>query len=170
MQTSRHSNNNSLRVPCVLMRGGTSRGPFFLEADLPRDPKERERFLIAAHGLPPRAPGGRHRRRQSDDQQGRDHRPSSQPGADVDYLFAQVAIDRAFVDFGPNCGNMLSAVGPFAIEAGLVPAELARRPSGSSTAIPRPRSRPWSRPHPASSNTRARPRSTACPAPQRRSS
>ena len=50
--------------------------------------------------------------------------PSSQPDADVDYLFAQVATDRAFVDFSPNCGNMLSAVGPFAIEAGLVPAEI----------------------------------------------
>ena len=50
--------------------------------------------------------------------------PSSQPGADVDYLFAQVATDRAFVDVSPNCGNMLSAVGPFAIEAGLVPAQI----------------------------------------------
>ena len=103
------------------MRGGTSRGPFFLEADLPSDLRERERFLIAALGSPHVL--------QVDGIGGGNPltskvaivSASSQPGADVDYLFAQVATDRASVDFSPNCGNMLSAVGPFAIEAGLVP-------------------------------------------------
>jgi 4-oxalomesaconate tautomerase len=118
------SNKNSLRVPCVLMRGGTSRGPFFLEADLSGDPKERERFLIAAMGSPHvlqvNGIGGGNPMTSKVAIVG----PSSQPGADVDYLFAQVSIDRAFVDFSPNCGNMLSAVAPFAIEAGLVPARV----------------------------------------------
>ena len=103
---------NSLRVPCVLMRGGTSRGPFFLEADLPGDPKERERFLIAAmgspHGLQVNGIGGGNPMTSKVAIVG----PSSEPGADVDYLFAQVSVDRASVDFSPNCGNMLSAVGP----------------------------------------------------------
>jgi 2-methylaconitate cis-trans-isomerase PrpF len=104
------------------MRGGTSRGPFFLETDLPTDPSERDRFLIAAmgspHGLQVNGIGGGNPMTSKVAIVS----PSTQPGADVDYLFAQVAIDRAFVDFSPNCGNMLSAVGPFAIEAGLVPA------------------------------------------------
>jgi 4-oxalomesaconate tautomerase len=117
------SNRNLLRIPCVLMRGGTSRGPFFLETDLPGDPKERDRVLIAAMGSPHvlqvNGIGGGNPMTSKVAIVGR----SSRPGADIDYLFAQVAIDRAFVDVSPNCGNMLSAVGPFAIEAGLVPAE-----------------------------------------------
>jgi 2-methylaconitate cis-trans-isomerase PrpF len=118
------ANNNSLRIPCVLMRGGTSRGPFFVEADLPSDPQERDRCLIAALGSPHVLQvdgiGGGNPLTSKVAIVG----PSSQPGADVDYLFAQVAIDRAFVDYSPNCGNMLSAVAPFAIEAGLVPAQI----------------------------------------------
>ncbi|WP_457093496.1 4-oxalomesaconate tautomerase [Microvirga sp. P5_D2] len=117
-------NTSALRVPCVLMRGGTSRGPFFLEADLPIAPAERERFLIAAMGSPHvlqvNGIGGGNPMTSKVAIVS----PSSQPGADVDYLFAQVSTDRASVDFSPNCGNMLSAVGPFAIEAGLVPAEI----------------------------------------------
>ncbi len=117
-------NTSALRVPCVLMRGGTSRGPFFLEADLPIAPAERERFLIAAMGSPHvlqvNGIGGGNPMTSKVAIVS----PSSQPGADVDYLFAQVSTDRAFVDFSPNCGNMLSAVGPFAIEAGLVAAEI----------------------------------------------
>jgi 2-methylaconitate cis-trans-isomerase PrpF len=106
------------------MRGGTSRGPFFLEADLPTAQAERERFLIAVMGSP-------HVLQVNGIGGGNPMTskvaiisPSSQPGADVDYLFAQVSTDRAFVDFSPNCGNMLSAVGPFAIEAGLIPADI----------------------------------------------
>ena len=116
--------DGTLRIPCVLMRGGTSRGPFFLETDLPGDPKERDRFLIAALGSPHVLQvdgiGGGNPLTSKVAIVG----SSSQPGADVDYLFAQVATDRAFVDFSPNCGNMLSAVAPFAIEAGLVPAQI----------------------------------------------
>ena len=123
-------NKNSLRVPCVLMRGGTSRGPFFLETDLPGDPNERERFLIAALGSPHvlqvNGVGGGNPMTSKVAIVS----PSSHPGADVDYLFAQVSTDRAFVDFSPNCGNMLSAVGPFAIEAGLVPAEIGETKIG----------------------------------------
>jgi 4-oxalomesaconate tautomerase len=118
------SNSSSLRVPCVLMRGGTSRGPFFLEGDLPSDRNERDRFLIAALGSPHVL--------QVDGIGGGNPltskvaivSSSSLPGADVDYLFAQVAIDQASVDLSPNCGNMLSAVAPFAIEAGLIPAQI----------------------------------------------
>lgn len=112
----------ALRIPCVLMRGGTSRGPFFLEQDLPAEPAERDRVLLAAMGSPHLL--------QLDGLGGGNSLTSkvaivsrsSRPDADVDYLFAQVAVERAHVDLGPNCGNMLSAVGPFAIEAGLVPA------------------------------------------------
>ncbi|MGO4735789.1 4-oxalomesaconate tautomerase [Bosea sp. 2KB_26] len=112
----------ALRIPCVLMRGGTSRGPFFLETDLPADPAARDRVLLAAMGSPHTL--------QLDGIGGGNSLTSkvaivgnaSRPDADIDYLFAQVAVDRAHVDLGPNCGNMLSAIGPFAIEAGLVPA------------------------------------------------
>src|ERR671910_577577 len=106
------------------MRGGTSRGPFFLERDLPSDPQARDRVLLAAMGSPHQL--------QVDGVGGGDPLTSkvaiigapTHPLADVDYLFAQVSIDRAFVDLSPNCGNMLSAVGPFAIEAGLGPGPL----------------------------------------------
>ena len=118
------SKKSSLQIPCVLMRGGTSRGPFFLEADLPDDPRERDRLLLAAMGSPHvlqvNGIGGGNPMTSKVAIVA----PSSRPGADVDYLFAQVATDRAYVDFSPNCGNMLSAVGPFAIEAGLVPARI----------------------------------------------
>ena len=105
------------------MRGGTSRGPFFLEDDLPRERGELSRLLVAAMGSPNALQvdgiGGGNPLTSKVAIVGR----SAHPAADVDYLFAQVSTDRAFVDFSPNCGNMLSAVGPFAIEAGLVPAQ-----------------------------------------------
>ncbi|MDE1570196.1 4-oxalomesaconate tautomerase [Aquabacter sediminis] len=110
------------KVPCVLMRGGTSRGPFFLENDLPREQAELSHFLLAAMGSPHNLQvdgiGGGNPLTSKVAIVG----ASTRPGVDVEYLFAQVSIDRAFVDFSPNCGNMLSAVGPFAIEAGLVDA------------------------------------------------
>ena len=110
------------RIPCVLMRGGTSRGPFFLTSDLPRDPKERDAVLLAAMGSP--------HDYQVDGIGGANPLTSKvamisksrHPDADVDYLFAQVLVNERLVDTKPNCGNMLVAVGPFAIEAGLVPA------------------------------------------------
>src|SRR4029450_8865594 len=110
-------------IPCTLMRGGTSKGPFFLASHLPGDDATRDQVLLAAMGSPDL--------RQIDGLGGADSltskvaivSKSSRPDADVDYLFAQVKIDRPFVDTAPNCGNMISGVGPFAIEKGLGPAE-----------------------------------------------
>src|SRR5918993_5767036 len=110
-------------IPCVFMRGGTSKGPYFVADDLPEDADLRDRVLLAVMGSPDK--------RQIDGLGGADSltskvaivSKSSRPDADVDYLFAQVKIDRAYVDTAPNCGNMISGVGPFAIERGLVPAE-----------------------------------------------
>jgi 4-oxalomesaconate tautomerase len=107
-------------IPCTLMRGGTSKGPFFLRRDLPEDEATRDRVLLAALG----SPDGR-----QIDGVGGAHplsskvaivSPSSRPGVDLEYLFAQVNVDRASVDTNPTCGNMLAAVVPFAIEQGLV--------------------------------------------------
>ncbi len=110
-------------IPCVIMRGGTSRGPFFLQSDLPSDVKTRDAVLLAAMGSPHDYQvdgiGGARSLTSKVAMISR----SKQPGADVDYLFAQVLIDQPLVDTKPNCGNMLIAVGPFAIEAGLVPAQ-----------------------------------------------
>ena len=111
------------KIPCVLMRGGTSRGPFFLLSDLPSEPKVRDQVLLAAMGSPHDYQvdgiGGANPLTSKVAMISR----SKQPGADVDYLFAQVLIDEALVDTKPNCGNMLVAVAPFAIEAGLIPAK-----------------------------------------------
>ena len=111
------------RVPCVLMRGGTSRGPFFHEADMPADLKARDEFLLTVMGSPHQL--------QVDGIGGANPLTSKvaiiarsdDPGVDVDYLFAQVSVDKPIVDTRPNCGNMLSGVGPFAIEHGLVAAK-----------------------------------------------
>jgi len=107
-------------IPCTLMRGGTSKGPFFLANDLPVDTELRDRVLLAAMGSPDV--------RQIDGIGGADPLTSkvaivarsAHPGIQVDYLFAQVSIDHPLVDVTPNCGNMLAGVGPFAIERGLV--------------------------------------------------
>jgi 2-methylaconitate cis-trans-isomerase PrpF len=108
------------RIPCTLMRGGTSRGPFFLALDLPADRARREAVLISAmgagHELQVDGIGGGNPLTSKVAIVG----PSTVSGADVDYLFAQVKVAERIVDTSPNCGNMLSAVGPFAIDAGLV--------------------------------------------------
>ena len=109
-------------VACTLMRGGTSKGPFFLASDLPSDVQLRDRVLLAVMGSPDA--------RQIDGVGGGDPLTSkvaivsrsARLGIDVDYLFAQVSVDRPLVDVTPNCGNMLAGVGPFAIERGLVAA------------------------------------------------
>ena len=116
------------KIRCVLMRGGTSKGPFFLASDLPSDPKKRDEVLIAAMGTPHEI--------QVDGIGGGNPlsskvaiiSKSTQPGADVDYLFAQVLVGERIVDTQPNCGNMLVAVGPYAIEAGLVAARPGETP------------------------------------------
>ena len=108
------------RIPCTLMRGGTSKGPFFLASDLPADPALRDRVLLAAMGSPDA--------RQIDGLGGANPLTSKvaivsrsrRPGVDVEFLFAQVLVKEARVDTTPNCGNMLAGVGPFAIERGLV--------------------------------------------------
>ena len=102
------------------MRGGTSRGPYFELGDLPADTDVRDRVLLAAMGSPDE--------RQIDGLGGADMltskvamvNPSEHEGIDVDYLFAQVWLEKAIVDTAPSCGNMLAGVGPFAIERGLV--------------------------------------------------
>ena len=110
----------SRRIPCVLMRGGTSRGAFFLASDLPADPAERDAILVSAmgsgHELQVDGIGGGNPLTSKVAIVG----PATVPGADLDYLFAQVNVLEQSVDTSPNCGNMLSGVGPFAIEAGLV--------------------------------------------------
>ena len=108
-------------IPCMLMRGGTSRGPFFLEADLPRDPATRERVLLAAMGSPdPRQIDGLGGAHPLTSKVGI-VRPSTTPGVDLDFLFAQLQPASDQVDLTPNCGNMLAAVLPFALERGLLP-------------------------------------------------
>ena len=110
-------------VPCVLMRGGTSRGPFFAAGDLPGDPAVRDAVLAAVMG----SPTGR----QIDGLGGGTTvtskvavvGPSAHPDADVDYLFAQIDPVWGTVDTKPTCGNMLVGVGPFAIDTGLVKAD-----------------------------------------------
>jgi 4-oxalomesaconate tautomerase len=107
-------------IPCIVMRGGTSKGVYFRMSDLPADPLRRDRVLLAAMGSPDI--------RQIDGLGGADTLtskvamvgPSQREGVDVDYLFAQVSVEEAIVDTGPSCGNILAGVGPFAIEAGLV--------------------------------------------------
>ncbi len=113
---------NSLIVPCVLMRGGTSRGPFFLREWLPAGDNARDQALIGAIGasdlLQLDGLGGGSTLNSKAAIVSR----SQQPNCDVDYLFAQVGVGTKSVDTRPNCGNMLSGVGPFAIEQGLVAA------------------------------------------------
>lgn len=107
-------------VRCLWMRGGTSKGGYFLADDLPAAPEERDAFLLRMMGSPDL--------RQIDGMGGADPltskvaviKPSTRPGADVDYLFLQVAVTEALVSTGQNCGNILAGVGPFAIERGLV--------------------------------------------------
>ena len=109
-------------IPCVLMRGGSSKGLYFLAADLPSNTTDRDRVLLAAMGSPDV--------RQIDGLGGGDDQtskvilvgPSRRRGVDVEYLFAQVSVSRDLVDITPISGNMLSGVAPFAIERGLVKA------------------------------------------------
>lgn len=110
-------------IRCVLMRGGTSRGPFFLRDWLPEGP-ERDRVLLAALGSPhPLQVDGLGGGNSLTSKVAIVSR-SARPGCDIDYLFAQVSVEDQRVDWRPNCGNMLAATVPFAIEEGLLrPAE-----------------------------------------------
>ncbi|HQE00065.1 MAG TPA: 4-oxalomesaconate tautomerase [Novosphingobium sp.] len=109
-------------APCMWMRGGTSKGGYFLKDDLPADPAQRDAFLLAVMGSPDPV--------QIDGMGGADPLTSKvavvsrseRPAIDVDYLFLQVFVDQAIVTDAQNCGNILAGVGPFAIERGLVAA------------------------------------------------
>lgn len=110
-------------IKALFMRGGTSHGPFFNEADLPTDIPTRDRVLLAIMGSPDK--------RQIDGLGGAHPltskvgivRKSKTPGVDLDFLFAQLQPEKDTVDTTPNCGNMLAAVVPFAIETGLAKAQ-----------------------------------------------
>lgn len=113
-----------LRIPAVYMRGGTSKGVFFLADDLPSDPRERDRILLRVIGSPD--PYGKH----IDGMGGATSSTSkvvlisrsTRPECDVDYLFGALAVANPTIDWSGNCGNLSAAVGPFAIRAGLVEA------------------------------------------------
>lgn len=109
-----------MKIPCTLMRGGTSRGPYFIESDLPPFGEARDAALIrlmgSGHLLQIDGIGGG----SSLASKVAIVSQSSHPEADVDYLFCQVHVTDKTVDWSPNCGNMLSAVAPFALEKGLV--------------------------------------------------
>src|SRR5712691_6318303 len=108
-------------VRCMLMRGGTSKGAYFLAADLPADPGERDDLLLRIMGSPDARQidgiGGAHPLTSKVAVISR----SVRPDADVDYLFLQVGVDQATVSSRQNCGNLLAGVGPFAVERGLAP-------------------------------------------------
>ncbi|MBN9505524.1 MAG: 4-oxalomesaconate tautomerase [Altererythrobacter sp.] len=109
-------------APVMWMRGGTSKGGYFLASDLPQDTEARDAFLLRVMGSPDP--------RQIDGMGGADPltskvgvvRKSTREGIDVDYLFLQVFVDQAIVTDAQNCGNILAGIGPFAIERGLVAA------------------------------------------------
>ena len=110
-------------VRCMWMRGGTSKGAYFLADDLPTDSNERDQFLLKIMGSPDA--------RQIDGIGGADPltskvaivKKSERDDADIDYLFLQVYVDQALVTDAQNCGNILAGVGPFAIERELIVAE-----------------------------------------------
>ena len=109
-------------IPAIFMRGGSSKGVFFHAHDLPQDRAQQDAIFLAVLGSPD--PYGR----QLDGMGGGISSlskaviigPPTHPDADVDYLFAQVAVDKPVVDWSSNCGNLSSAVGPFAVDEGLV--------------------------------------------------
>lgn len=113
-----HSRMNMIR--CTIMRGGTSKGIFIMENELPKEQKERDKMILAIFGSPDI--------RQIDGLGGADVltsklaviAPCSTGEADIDYTFGQVSIEKAMIDYGGNCGNISSAVGAFAIDMGLV--------------------------------------------------
>jgi 2-methylaconitate cis-trans-isomerase PrpF len=110
------------QFPCTIMRGGTSKGIFLLKKDLPGDIALRERIILAIFGSPDI--------RQIDGLGGADSLTSKlaiiavaeEPDRDIDYTFGAVGIDMPFVDYSANCGNISSAVGPYAVDKGLVKA------------------------------------------------
>ena len=111
-----------ISIPCTMMRGGTSKGAYFLKSDLPEKEAERDQVLLSVMGSPDD--------RQIDGLGGANPltskvaivSKSDEPNVDIDYLFAQVVVDQPVVGYGQNCGNILAGVGQFAIEKGLIEA------------------------------------------------
>jgi len=114
------------KIPCVIQRGGTSKGIYIHEKDLPEDPEIRKRVILSIFGSPDR--------RQIDGLGGADPLtsklaiigPSQRKDADVDYTFGAVDLFEPIVDYRGNCGNISSGVGPFAIDEGLVQAKTSQ--------------------------------------------
>ena len=108
------------RIPCVIMRSGTSKGIYLLSNDLPEDPETRDKVILSIFGSPDS--------RQIDGLGGADPLTSKlaiisvsdREDADIDYTFGQVEIKKPYVDYSSNCGNISAGVGPFAIQQGLV--------------------------------------------------
>ena len=113
-------------IPCTWMRGGTSKGAYFLASDLPEDESQRDALLLSIMGSPDE--------RQIDGIGGADPltskvavvSPSTREDADIEYLFLQVFVDQPLVSDAQNCGNLLAGVGQFAVEKKLVDATTAR--------------------------------------------
>ena len=109
-----------MKIPCAIYRGGTSKPIFFLEKDLPRDPKTRDRVVLAAFGSPDL--------RQIDGLGGADPLtskvayigPPTVPNTDINYTFGYVGIAQPVIDYTGNCGNTSAAAGPFALLRGLI--------------------------------------------------
>src|SRR5580704_11493433 len=110
------------KIPAVFMRGGTSKALMFQASDLPQDRGERDAIFLAAIGSPD--PYGRQLNGMGGGLSSLSKaciiEPSRRPETDVDYTFAQVLVREARVDYGSNCGNMSSAVGPFAVDEKIV--------------------------------------------------
>ncbi|MDP7600446.1 MAG: 4-oxalomesaconate tautomerase [Rhodospirillales bacterium] len=119
-------------IPCTMMRGGTSKGAYFLKSDLPEKEAERDQVLLSVMGSPDD--------RQIDGLGGANPltskvaivSKSDEPDVDIDYLFAQVVVDQPVIGYGQNCGNILAGVGQFAIEKGLI---TARSPTTDVTVL-----------------------------------
>lgn len=109
-------------IRCMLMRGGTSKGAYFLGDDVPSDPAERDDLLLRVMGSPDPSQidglGGAHPLTSKVAIVSR----SSEPAVDIDYLFLQVAVDQPAVSDAQTCGNLLAGIGPFAVERGLISA------------------------------------------------
>lgn len=120
--------NNVYRLPVTIMRGGTSKGVYILESDLPENHDEWEPLLLRLMGSPDKKQidglGGS----QSVTSKVAIVKKSARPDADVDYTFAQVSVDKPLVSYKGNCGNISSGVGPFALEKGLVEAKDGETP------------------------------------------
>ncbi len=113
------------RIPAAFIRGGTSKAIVFNRADLPDDRAEWDAIFLAALGSPD--PNGRQLNGMGGGISSLSKicvvGPSDRPDADVDYTFAQVAVDKGIVGYAANCGNMSSAIGPFAVDEGMVDAD-----------------------------------------------